>query len=167
MLAHIDQDNIVGYFPLQSCSWAVRQHCISNSLKQGWLGQTDQENTVEVIFQRKHVCVLWANIAQIILCNVVQEAPGNIAVQILFNDVLTILKRHGTGKNPVQSCRRGSRQHHTGKKSCSVLSWHSWDNMVQVKNLCNVVQEVPDNIAQENILFNIFLMNTFGTTSHR
>ena len=39
------------------------------------------------------------------LCNVVQEAPDNIAqVKILFNFVLILLGQHCTGKNPVQFC---------------------------------------------------------------
>ena len=36
MLAHIDQDNIAGYFPVQSCSWAVGQQCTGNFLVQCW-----------------------------------------------------------------------------------------------------------------------------------
>ena len=30
-----------------------------------------------------------------------------------------------------------------------MLSQYSWDNIAQVKFLCNVIQETPDNIAQE------------------
>ena len=49
------------------------------------------------------------------LCFVVQEAPDNIAREkscsILI--VLIILGQHCTGKNLVQCCPRGSRQHYT------------------------------------------------------
>ena len=34
MLAHKDQDNIADFFPVQSCSWAMGQHCTSNFLVQ-------------------------------------------------------------------------------------------------------------------------------------
>ena len=39
-----------------------------------------------------------------------------------------------------------------------MLSLYSWDNITQVHTLCNVVLEAPDNIAQENILFNVVLI---------
>ena len=35
--------------------------------------------------------------------------------------------------------------------------WLLWANIEQVKALCIVVQEVPENIAQEKILFNVVL----------
>ena len=44
------------------------------------------------------------------------------------------------------------------KKSCSVVSQFSWNNIAQVKTLCNVVQEAPENIAQEKIMFNVVLI---------
>ena len=44
------------------------------------------------------------------------------------------------------------------KKSCSVVSQFSWDNIAQVKTLCNVVQEAPENIVQEKIMFNVVLI---------
>ena len=39
-----------------------------------------------------------------------------------------------------------------------MLSSYSWDNIGQVETLCNVIQEVPDNIAQENVLLNFALI---------
>ena len=33
----------------------------------------------------------------------------------------------------------------------------SWANITQIKTLCNVVQEAPNNNAQEKILFNVVL----------
>ena len=44
------------------------------------------------------------------------------------------------------------------KKSCSMMSQFSWDNIALVKTLCNVVQEAPENIAQEKIMFNVVLI---------
>ena len=38
-----------------------------------------------------------------------------------------------------------------------VVCW-PWANNARVKTLCNVAQEIPDNIAQEKILFNIVLI---------
>ena len=50
------------------------------------------------------------------MCNVVQEAPDNIAQKkILFNVVLLLLKQHCTCKNLEQRCPRCYRQHCTGK----------------------------------------------------
>ena len=34
------------------------------------------------------------------------------------------------------------------EKSYSMLSWYSWDNIAQIKIVCNVAQEVLDNISQ-------------------
>ena len=45
------------------------------------------------------------------------------------------------------------------KKSWSVLSLYSWDNIAQVKSFCSVVQKVSDNTAQEKILFNVVLIS--------
>ena len=39
------------------------------------------------------------------------------------------------------------------KKSCLMLSQYSWDNIAQVKTLCNVVKNAPDN--KKKILFNV------------
>ena len=44
------------------------------------------------------------------------------------------------------------------KDSCSMLFKYSWDNIAQVKSLCNIVQEAPDIIAQEKFLFNFVLI---------
>ena len=43
---------------------------------------------------------------------------------------------------------------------------YSSDKITQVKTLCNVVQEAPDNIAQEKKPVQCCL-NTLGTTLHR
>ena len=42
MLAHIDQDSIADYFPVESCFWAVGQHCTGNFLMQCWHSQIRQ-----------------------------------------------------------------------------------------------------------------------------
>ena len=39
-----------------------------------------------------------------------------------------------------------------------MLFKYSWDNIAQVKSLCNIVQEAPDIIAQEKFLFNFVLI---------
>ena len=44
------------------------------------------------------------------------------------------------------------------KNYCSILYWYSWDNIAQIRFLCNVVQEASDNIAQEKIVFNVVLI---------
>ena len=41
-LAHIDQDNIADYFPVQSCSWAVVEHCTDTQFSCATLAQADQ-----------------------------------------------------------------------------------------------------------------------------
>ena len=40
------------------------------------------------------------------------------------------------------------------KRSGAILSYYTGDNISQAKNLCHVVSEDPDNIAQEKILWN-------------
>ena len=82
------------------------------------------------------------------LCNVVEEAPDNIAQEkILFNVVLLLLKQHCTCKNLEQCCPRYYRQDCTGKilfyVAVILLS------IAQVKTLFNVAQETPENIVQE------------------
>ena len=58
--------------------------------------------------------ILFWNI-YITLCNVVREAPDNIAqekiLRILRNVVLLLLGQHCTRQKPLQCCLRGSRQH--------------------------------------------------------
>ena len=51
------------------------------------------------------------------------------------------------------------------KKSCAMLSSYSWDDIPQLKTLCNVVQDVPDNTAQKNPVQ--FCLNTVGITLYR
>ena len=57
---------------------------------------------------------------------------------MLSKRLQTILHR----KNPVKCC----------------LKQYFWDNIPQVKTLCNVQQEAPENNAQEKILFNVVLI---------
>ena len=119
------------------------------------LVQIDPSNTVDY-FLCQVVCGVWANIAQAkTLFSVVQFAPDNIVLEkILFNVVLILLGQHCTSKNFVQCCSRDSRQHCTGKNPVQYCLKYSWDSIAQVKTLCNVVQEAPDNIAHEKILLN-------------
>ena len=106
-----------------------------------------------------------------------------------------MLSKRENPENPAQHCHNilGATLHM--KSSCSMLSEYSWDNTAQVrilfnivlmdrkKILFNVVQESPDNIAQEKMLLSIALiflgqhctakvpvqccLNTLGTTLHR
>ena len=108
------------------------------------------------------VFILSDNTARVkTLCNVVLVAPDNNAQKkFLFNDVLILLGHYCTSKYPMQCCPWDSRQHCTRKKSCSMLSQFSYDNiaLVTAKTLCNVAQESQDNNAQEKILFNVVLI---------
>ena len=44
MLAHIDQDNIADYFPVESCSWVVGEHCTGKQFSCATLAQADQDS---------------------------------------------------------------------------------------------------------------------------
>ena len=44
------------------------------------------------------------------------------------------------------------------KKSCSILSSYSWNNIAEGNTLDNIALEAPDNIAQEKILFIVVLI---------
>ena len=43
--------------------------------------------------------------------------------------------------------------------SCTQHQYY-WDNIAQVKTLCNVVLEAPDNSTHEKILFNVVLIHS-------
>ena len=84
------------------------------------LPQHGRYNILYIIFLIKVVCQPRASITQVkTLCNVVQEAPDNIALEeIMFNVVLIfliILGQHRTGKSLKQFCLRGSSQQCMGK----------------------------------------------------
>ena len=134
MLTHMDQGNIADFFPGQSCSWAVGQHCTGKQFSCATLAQADQDNIIQVIFQQKHVCALCANIGHIFLCAMLSQKYLDNTDQTIFlcNDVvpvwlihcigyflhkscLLVIGQHYTGKNLVQCCPRGSSQRRTGK----------------------------------------------------
>ena len=46
MLAHVDQDNIADYLPVQSCSWTVGQHCAGKQFSWTTLAHADQGNII-------------------------------------------------------------------------------------------------------------------------
>ena len=85
------------------------------------------------------------------MCNVDLEAPDNrTQKKILFNDVLILSGQHCTGKNFVHCYARGSRQQCKRKNPVQCfLNKYSWDNITQVKTLCNVAQKDLDNIVNE------------------
>ena len=127
------------------CPGSPRQHCTAKNLVQCCL------NTPGRKLHGQKLCA--------ILSERLQRALHRKT--ILFKVILIHLGQHFTVKNFVLCCPRGSRQYSTGKdplqcrfntlgttlprqKSCSMLSSYSWDNLVQVKNLCNFVQEAPE-----------------------
>ena len=108
-------------------------------------------------------------------------------------------RQHCIRKNPVQCCLStlGTKLHRSKfyamlskrfqttlhkKKPCAMLPQYSQNKIAQVKILCNVVQEIPDNIVSK-ILCNVVLilmgqhctgqnlmqcfLNTLETTLHR
>ena len=85
------------------------------------------------------------------MCNVDLEAPDNhTQKEILFNDVLILWRQNCTCKNFVQCYARGSRQQCKRKNPVQCfLNKYSWNNITQVKTLCNVAQKDPDNIVNE------------------
>ena len=79
------------------------------------------------------------------MCSVAQEAPNNIAqVKTLCNVVLEAPDDNAQEKikfnvaDAMLSQRLQKALHN--KKSCAILSYFSWDNIVQVKTLGNVVR---------------------------
>ena len=55
MLAYKDQNNTVDYFPVQSCSWDMSQHCTGNFLVQCWYMQV--KPTLYRFFSSENVSV--------------------------------------------------------------------------------------------------------------
>ena len=112
-----------------------------------------------------------------ILCNFAlvhlgQHCTGQNSIQCCL---LTGFRQHGIRKNPVQSCLNtlGTTLHRPWpyplisekfqstmrkKKSCAKLSYYSWDNIAQLKILCNVAQKAPDNFVSEKSLCNAVLI---------
>ena len=135
IFVHIDHDNLVDYFPMYCCSWAVDQHCTCKQFFCETLPNVDQDNFIQVIFLQKHVCALCANIGQVIffctmlsqtyldnidetifLCNVVRLWSIQHCIgYLLHKSCLLAIGQHYTGKSLVQCCPRGSRQQCTGK----------------------------------------------------
>ena len=56
------------------------------------------------------------------------------------------MKTHSCG-----NCSKSLQKTLHRKKTSSMLSKYSWDNIAQVKTLYNVVQLAPDNITQEKV----------------
>ena len=68
MLAQIDPDKIADFFSVQSCLWAVCQHCKGNVLVQCWLREI--KTTLYSLFSCKNMSVhlLGQNFTSIFLC---------------------------------------------------------------------------------------------------
>ena len=135
MLAHIDQDNIADYFPVQSFSWAVSQYCTGKHFFCATLAQADKYNIIGYFSAKTCLCALrqhWTSIFLVQFClrhiwktltrqysyasNVVpvwsiQHCKG----YFLHKSYLLAMGQHYTGKNLVQCCPKGSRQQSTGK----------------------------------------------------
>ena len=117
----------------------------------------------------------WADIVQIIfLSNVVsfrQHRLDNISMQS------EPLEQHCTEYLPMSCCPKSIKTPLNRIFSCAMLSSasrttlhknfpvqccprrsHSWGNIAQIKTLCSVVYEAPDNNAQEKILFYVVLI---------
>ena len=119
------------------------------------LAKPDKELILQVNFLPKDDCVLWAMLSQmhsdnisltILLCNA-GSLLGKTAQGFYLYNVAQGVLRHfsyaifsGASQTtlhnifPVQSCPRRS---------------YSWVNIAQIKTLCIVVLEAPDNNAQE------------------
>ena len=121
---------------MQNCPRGSRQHCIRKNLVQCCLntsGATLHRSKPFAMLSER----LW-NVVLILLghlctrktlCNIVPEAPDNIAQEkVLFNVVLKLLHmshchmgQHCTCQNPMQSCLRGCRQLCTRKSMFNVV----------------------------------------------
>ena len=89
MLAQIDPDKIADFFPVQSCLWAVCQHCKGNVLVQCWLREI--ETTLYSLFSCKNMSV---------------HPLGQNFTSIFFvrHVVLDVFKQHWLDNIPMQCC---------------------------------------------------------------
>ena len=142
MLAHIDQDNIAGCFPAQSCSCAVGPTLYK---------QLIHLCSVDTSRSRQH-CIGYFP-AKTCLYTLGQHCTSIFFVECCLRRVWTILT--------LQNFYRMLTQH--GQYNIVLVIFlitvvcQLWANIEQVKALCIVVQEAPENIAQEKILFNVVL----------
>ena len=98
--------NCAGKNPIQFCSRSPRQLCKRKNSVQCFL------NTLGAILLR------WKPYA--ILSKILQTTLYKIRSCAMFNVLLILLEQHCTGKNPMQYCPRGFRQHCI-KKFCGIL----------------------------------------------
>ena len=135
--------NTADYFPVQSCSWAVGQHCTGKQFSRATLTQADRDNIIQVIFLQKHFCASWANIIQVFCF-----------VPCCLRHIWTTLTRQYSYAMLSQYDRYSIVQVIFFIK----VVCQPWTNITQVNTLRNVVQEAPDNNAQEKILLNVVLI---------
>ena len=124
MLTHKDQDNIADYFPMQSCSWAVGQHCIGNFLLQCWHRQ------------------IKTTLYRLLSCETCLRALGlhstsNFLVQCYLRSIWTILARQYFYSVLSQHGRYNIVQ----VISLIKVVYLPWANIGQVIFLCNVGAE--------------------------
>ena len=73
ILAQIDPDKIVDYFPVQSCLWAVGQHCKVIFLYNVGSGRSRQHCIYSLFSCENILCTLGQHCASMFLCNVVLD----------------------------------------------------------------------------------------------
>ena len=131
-----NQDNILGKcFSVQCCLrciWTTLLHWLENIPMQAVLSQYGWYNNVHVIVFIKLVCLA--------------------------------MDQHYTGKNLVQYCIWGSRRQCTRKNPVQwcINTLGTTLQIAQVKTLCNVAKEAPDNIAQEKTQPNVVWTSLFS-----
>ena len=78
--------------------------------------------------------------------------------------VAGVLRQHCTWRFPLQCCLEPLGQLAQGFDLCNVASkelrqnWTGKDNITPARTLCNIVREVPNNIAHEKFLCNVVLI---------
>ena len=161
-------DKIIDYFPIELCLWTVGQHCTGNFLVRCWPVQIKRRFYKSFSCQKMtraldqhcpsnfHMkcCLMYLdNITQIIYL------LNNIAQGFyLYNIAQMILRQQRTGFFLKQCCvepQRAILHKVFHVQCCNVFSGNI---IAQIKTMCSVVFEAPDNNTQEIILFNFVLI---------
>ena len=105
--------------------------------------------------------VLWANIAQHWLDDIPmqcwkllgQRCTGFLAIQYCLKGIKTTLNRIFL----IQYCLELQGEPYIRFSVQCCPRRYSWENIAQIKTMCNVVREVSNNIVQEKILSSVVL----------
>ena len=116
---------------MECCLKGSRQYCIRKNPVQCWF------NTIATTFHSWKLYVILPKRLQR------QHCIRKNSVQCCLNTLEIIL--HRSKSYEILSERLQTTLHK--KKSCLMLSWYPWVNIAQLKTLCNVVWEAPDNTA--------------------